>query len=99
MVLHDKSIERNKTIIALMWMYVLPSWILFDQLFSEAHNGIVVLLIPIIPYLTLLLFFFKTNTKKKKDWMLVILAGIAVSLPELFLFVVFICWSNNGFAP
>ncbi|NDV24246.1 hypothetical protein [Desulfovibrio sp. JC022] len=99
MVHHDKSIKRNETIIALMWIYVLPSWIFFGYLFFATSNGLIVLLAPIVPYLALLLMFLNTKAKTKKYWVLVLFAGIVTSLPELFLSFIFFCWSNNSFAP
>ncbi len=99
MLFHGKAVERTKAIIALMWICVLPSWILFEYLFSATFNGLVVVVIPLVPYLFLFFIFLKKTETTKRDWVLTIFAGILTSLPELFLVFVFMCWAINGFAP
>lgn len=98
MVLSEQPVERNNTIIALMWIYVLPSWILFGKLLSETDSASVNLLIPVIPYSALFLLFLKSNEKTRKDWILVIFAGAAANLPQLFVLYLLYNWLVSGFA-
>jgi len=88
--------QGKKLIIFLMWAAIFPSWIMFDYFIHSTHNPIG-LVAPVFPYSILLVLFLKQEGKTRTDYFWVVLAGVACSIPSLFLGFLAYCWLGNGF--
>ncbi|OEU67406.1 MAG: hypothetical protein BA863_05995 [Desulfovibrio sp. S3730MH75] len=79
----------NKNIIILMWVIIAPTYYLFEYLFNLINESIILMIVPVLPYLFLLFLLSKNKDKSSVKLFYVITPGIICCLPTLCLLFIF----------